>query len=125
MTETAVAVKAPTRQEQKDELFKGKKYTILKEVHLEGDERFQTPFGNKGRHGYVLEEVGNTSNRFIVGASMLTQIAAEYGAVTVPVKDRKRRTKEQKAADDAAAAAAKAAAPVVGDALGAETVPAE
>lgn len=68
MSETATeTVKAPTRTEKMDELFKGKKYDILKEVHLEGEDRFQTPFGNKGRHGFVLQEKG-TDNRFIVGS---------------------------------------------------------
>jgi hypothetical protein len=99
-----------TRQQKMDELFRGKKYEIFKEVHLEGDNRFETPFGNKGRHGFALREVGNPDNKFIVGATMLQQVAEQYGAVEVPAKDRKRRTKEQKAADDAKAAEEKAAA---------------
>lgn len=99
-----------TRKAKMDEFFKGKKFTIAKEVHLDADkDPFVTPFGNKGRHGYVLVEVDNAANKFIIGETMLRQVAADYDAVEMPVKARKRRTKEQKAADDAAAAAAKGA----------------
>jgi hypothetical protein len=97
-----------TRKQKMDELFSGKRFEIVQEIHLEGDQRFETPFGNKGRHGFHLRPEGTTDKGFIVGATMLEQIASEYGAGTLPAKERKRRTKEQKAADDAAAAAAKA-----------------
>jgi len=110
-----------TRQAKMDLLFKGQHYDVIKEIHLEGDQRFQTPFGNKGRHGYALRltegstpaegaaaAAGGDGSQFVVGDTMLEQIAKEYGAVEVPAKERKRRTKEQKAADDAAAAEAKA-----------------
>lgn len=101
-----------TRQEKMDTLFKGKKYKIAKEIHLEGDERFVTPFGHKGRNGYALVlESGEPAviddkklDKFVVGETMLKEIAEKYQAVEVPVKERKRRTKEQKAADDAKAA---------------------
>lgn len=101
-----------TREAKFKELFEGKKFDVKGEIHLEGEQRFQTPFGNKGRHGFVLVEVGNPTNKFIVGETTLREAAEKFGAVEVPVKERKRRTKEQKAADDAADAAAKAEAEV-------------
>lgn len=104
-----------SRQVKLDELFKGKKFTITREIHLEGDERFETPFGNKGRHGFALQEVGNPANEFIVGESMLALVARDYQAVEVPVKERKRRTKDQKEADDIVEAAAKAEKKVAKD----------
>ena len=96
-------------QEKVREAFQGKKFKILKEVHLEEDQRFETLFGNKGRHGVILEEVGNPDNRLIVGNTILRRVADEYGSVELPpeAQKRKRRTKAQKAEDDAAAAARK------------------
>jgi hypothetical protein len=82
---------AANRKAKMDELFAGKKFTILQEIHLNGDERFVTPFGNKGRNGYAISEEGNPSNRFIVGATVLKQAAAEYGAVTLPEPKRKKK----------------------------------
>lgn len=115
MTDTAeapakdrAAALLANRQAKMDELYKGQRYKIIKEIHMEGDERFQTPFGNKGRHGFALENE-STGERHVVGASMLQLIADTYGAVDVPAKERKRRTKEQKAEDDAREAEAKEA----------------
>lgn len=82
---------AANRKAKMDELFEGKKFTILQEIHLNGDERFVTPFGNKGRNGFAISEDGNPSNRFIIGATVLKQVAAEYGAVTLPEPKRKKK----------------------------------
>jgi hypothetical protein len=99
-----------THRQKMDELFSGKKYEIVKEVHLNEGQHFQTPFGNKGRHGFALREVSDHKNHFTVGASVLRKAAEEYGAVELPTAPpRKRRTKEQKAADDARLAAERAA----------------
>jgi hypothetical protein len=105
-----------TRAEIMKRLFDGRKWKVLKEVHLGKNEqtglpdRFKTPFGNKGSHGFVLQEVREDDQdvREVVGATVLKRAAEEFGAVELPVKQRKRRTKEQKASDDAAAAQAKA-----------------
>jgi len=122
MADAAVAEKkdraaslAETRKAKMDALFYGQKYDILKEIKLEGDDRFETPFGNKGRNGFALKlSTGYTArdgqpDKFVIGETMLRQVSEQYGAVEVPVKERKRRTKEQKAADDAQKAAEKAA----------------
>jgi len=100
-----------TRDQKLKELFAGKKFEIVKKVDLDEGQFFQTPLGNKGRHGYALREVGNPGNHFTVGESVLRTAAAEFQAVELPPEPpRKRRTKEQKAADDAREAAEKAAA---------------
>jgi len=66
-------------------LFKDRKYTVHREVHLEGNQRFVTPFGNKGRHGFILDEVGATPpHRMVIGESMLRRVAEEYGSVELP-----------------------------------------
>lgn len=101
-------------QEKVREAFEGKHFTVLKEVHLDEDQRFETAFGNKGRHGVILQEDGNPDNKIIVGATILRRIASEYGAVDLPpeTQKRKRRTKAQKQADDEAAAQLKTEARV-------------
>ncbi len=93
-------------QEKVRATFEGKKFTILEEVHLDKDQRFETAFGNKGRNGYILVEVGNPGNKVIVGATVLRRVASDYASVELPpeAQKRKRRTKAQKAADDAAKA---------------------
>lgn len=98
---------AATRQAKFDELFKGRHYKIVKVIALQGEQRFQTPFGNKGRNGFALipDDRSFTSvaeekaAAIFVGATVLAKAAADYGAVEVPEKVRKRRTSEQKAAD--------------------------
>jgi hypothetical protein len=95
------------RRAKLDKAFKGKRYTIVKKVKLEGNDRFVTPLGHKGKTGVILEEVGNPANKIIVGAVVLRVAADEYGAVDLP--RRRMRTAEEVAAAAAAKAAAKAA----------------
>lgn len=66
------------------QLFEGRKYVIIKEVNLPPDQRFRTPFGNTGRHGYGLAEVDNPENRFMVGVAVLKQAAERFGSVELP-----------------------------------------
>jgi len=76
-----------TRNRKMGELFSGKHYKIQKEVHLEQGQVFKTPFGHKGRHGFVLVEVDESGsqvepkNTFIVGASVLKFAHEEYQAI--------------------------------------------
>ncbi len=101
-----------TRTGKMRSLFYGKKYKILGEVHLKEDEQFQTPFGNKGRNGFVLKEV-DTGTKIIVGEAVLRKANEQYDSILdlPPAKPkRSRRTKAQKAADDAARAAAQSLA---------------
>lgn len=79
---------AANRKAVLDKLFTDRKYVVKGEVHLGPDENgaqqvFQTPLGNKGRHGYVLEEVG-TGERVVFGKTMILRIAEEYGAFELP-----------------------------------------
>lgn len=98
---------AKTRAAKMEALFKDKHYRILGEIHLEPDEQFQTPFGNRGRHGYVLK-AEDTGKKIMVGETILRKAAALYGGIEglPPEKPkRSRRTKAQKAAEDAQKAA--------------------
>jgi len=90
------------REQKMKEAFEGQKFVIEREVHMPEGQVFQTPFGNKGRHGYVLKNVA-TGQLTVVGATVLKRISELYDAVELPEPKRKRRTKAQKAADDAAA----------------------
>lgn len=91
---------AATREAKMVELFSGKHYTVLQEVHLEKGQVFQTPLGNKGRNGYVIEQVDAEGNpvlnaetgrpvRHVVGIQTLTIAQDQFGAVTVPPKPEK------------------------------------
>ncbi len=103
-----------TRAGKMKDLFQGKKYKILGEVHLSKDdnEQFQTPFGNKGRNGFVLKEAASGA-KIIVGEAVLRKADELYRSILnlPPAKPkRSRRTKAQKAEDDAKRAAAQALA---------------
>lgn len=99
---------AVTRKAKFDEYFLDKKYSIIGEVHLDKDPEtgkqqvFQTPFGNKGRHGFVLQEEG-TDNKVVVGATVLRKAAKEYGAVELPEKRTRRAKAESEPGVDGAA----------------------
>lgn len=70
------------RQAKLRELFQGRTWVILKRIHLKRDEVFITPLGDRGRHGYALEDTAN-GRRIVVGETVLRQAAA-LGAVELP-----------------------------------------
>lgn len=76
-----------TRNKKMAELFQGHRYKVEREVHLEPGQVFKTPFGHKGRHGFVLIEVdtdgtvAQPENKFIVGASVLQVAHDDYQAL--------------------------------------------
>lgn len=84
-----------TRKAKLDRLYLGQRYTIVKEIHLEGDARFETPLGNKGRNGFAIVNEDPTQEgdkaKHIVGATLLALIAKDYGAVDLPPAKRKRK----------------------------------
>lgn len=101
-------VLAETRQKKMDALFgNGRKYKVVKEVHVpEGEPRFTTPLGNKGLHGFHIQQIDGPAvddpefkdldpRGFIVGKTVLKQIADLYQGVELPpTKRRKRKTSE-------------------------------
>lgn len=84
----------PGRQQKLDDLFKGKKFVILKEVRLNEDERFRTPLGHTGRHGWIVQEISNPDNKFIVGFSLLQAMHDTYDAVDLPAARLRGRPKK-------------------------------
>jgi hypothetical protein len=102
---------AATRAKKMTDLFEGQKYRILAEIHLGADEQYMTPFGNRGRHGYVLKNT-DTGVKIMVGETVLRQAASVFDAILdlPPIEPkRKRRTRAEKAADDARIAAERVA----------------
>lgn len=71
-----------------DRAYKGKKFKIVKEVHLPPGQVFTTEFGHPARHGYIIEDL-DTGHRKVVTRTLLTMIAARYQGVELP--DRRRR----------------------------------
>lgn len=102
---------AAVRARKMAELFKDQHYRILGEIHLGPSEQYLTPFGNRGRHGYVLKNTA-TGAKIMVGETILRQAADSFDAIIdlpPPPPKRKRRTREEKAADDAQRAAQRSA----------------
>lgn len=81
------ALKA-TQQAKLDAAFAGKTFEIIEEVHLPHGQVFQTQFGTKGRHGYILRDT-ETGERIVVGSRLLRRIAERYQAVTLPTGRRR------------------------------------
>lgn len=81
-----------TKNRKLDETFKGRKFEIVREIHLASDQVFQTRFGNKARHGYVIRDV-ETGEEMVVGNNLLRLINQRYQAVELPVRRRGRPPK--------------------------------
>jgi hypothetical protein len=66
-----------------DAQFTGKKWHIVREIHLPEDQRFQTMFGHQGRHGYILREA-STGEEIVVGRKLFKIIRERYLGVPKP-----------------------------------------
>jgi hypothetical protein len=109
---------------QKDRLYKGQHYTIVREIHLTDGSKFKTPFGHLGVKGYVLvndnPEIANDPEagdmaKHIVGRTLLEQIAGTYSAVELPAKRRPGRPATRSVIrDQEHSAAAAATAQILG-----------
>ncbi len=71
------------KQDRLDEFFRGRKFDIVREVHLDEDHVFKTRFGNLGRHGYVLKDRA-TGEELVVGRTLLRLIHDRYLGVNLP-----------------------------------------
>lgn len=72
-----------SKQRQLDEAFKGKVFDIVREVHLPKGQVFVTQFGQKGQHGYIIQDRA-TGERHVVGWTVLKHIHDRYLGVTLP-----------------------------------------
>jgi len=88
-----------SRQAKYSAFFQGKQYEVEKAVNLDPGQQFQTPFGNKGRTGFVIRDI-KTGDKYTVGASAL-ELGKTFGAITNPpeAKPKKVRAKKEKAAE--------------------------
>lgn len=93
---------AQTREQKLTEFIAGRQFNVESEVHLEGDEHFVTPLGNKGRHGMVIRSTDEAQDGYIVGATML-KLLQERGVIAGDLRP-------PKPAKDAAAEASTAEA---------------
>ncbi len=86
-----------TRKRKLDETFHGKRFRIVREVHLPFGQVYQTIFGNKGRHGYVIENVA-TGEQLVVGLALLRLIHDHYEGVDLPPRRPRGRPPKVRAA---------------------------
>lgn len=82
------------RDRKYEETFAGQKFEILDEVHLPPDKAFQTAFGHRGRHGYIIRNVA-TGEKLVVGKAVLTVAHERYGAVDLPETPLRRRDRRR------------------------------
>lgn len=62
----------------------GVKYEVLGEVHLPKGQKFITPFGNAGRNGWVIREVGSEPPAYYtIGARAMVIAVTEYHVIDV------------------------------------------
>lgn len=66
-----------------DAVFRGRVFDIIREVHLPPGKVFVTQFGNRGRHGYILQD-RNSGEQLVVGTTLLRLIHDRYLGVTLP-----------------------------------------
>jgi hypothetical protein len=85
----------PGRHKRLVDLFAGRKFVILREVHLPEDELFRTPLGHTGRNGWLVQEIGNPENSFIVGLSLLKLMHNKFDAIDLPAPKPRGRPKKQ------------------------------
>lgn len=83
----AQALKA-TMARKLDELFRGRTFDIVSEVHLDEGQVFLTVTGSRARHGYILKD-RDSGEQIAVGTYMLRIIHTRYLGVSLPPDRRK------------------------------------
>lgn len=72
-----------TMLKRMDELFRGKTFDIVREVHLGYDQYFLTVFNRPCRRGYVIRDRAS-GQEYAVGGKTLKAIHDLYLGVTLP-----------------------------------------
>ncbi len=72
-----------------DELFKGRTFDIVSEVHLDAGQVFRTVTGARARHGYILKDRA-TGEQIAVGTYLLRIIHTRFLGVSLPPDRRKK-----------------------------------
>jgi hypothetical protein len=90
-----------TRKARADELFSGRKFEVISEETF--DNSMTTPLGYKVKKGYKLRSVDGKEGlqEFIVGKTLLNQIADEYNAVDKPEPKRRGRPRKAETVEQA------------------------
>jgi hypothetical protein len=81
-----------TRKARMDELFTGKKFTVVEEFKYA--DAVETPLGYKVNKGYRLRAEDGSADIF-VGKALLSQLASDYNAVDKPVAKKRGRPRKQ------------------------------
>lgn len=72
-----------TLLQRMDREYRGRKFDIIRQVHLPAGKVFLTKFGKRGRHGYVIQD-RETGEQQVVGWKMLKRIHDLYLGVNLP-----------------------------------------
>lgn len=89
-----------TKQRKLDELFRDRKWEIVKEfchpraAPGEDQDKDETVLGQWVRRGYVIRDIA-TDEQIVVGNDLLKIIARRYQGVTLPVRRRGRPPKNR------------------------------
>ncbi len=79
---TTKALRA-AQQDKFDAAFRGRKFDIVREVHLPEGQVFKTQFGNYGRRGFILRDRA-TGEEIVVGRRVLRIIHDRFLGVNLP-----------------------------------------
>ncbi len=85
-----VAALRETHEAKLDKVFRGRVFTVVREIHLPAGQVFRTVLGEQARHGYVLVD-RVTGERIAVGAKTLRIIHDRYLGVNLPPDRRRTR----------------------------------
>lgn len=75
-----------------DDLFTGRTFDIVREIHLDPPQVFRTVTGARARHGYILKD-RVTGEQIAVGATMLKIINRRYLGVSLPADKRRKHNR--------------------------------
>jgi hypothetical protein len=70
-----------------DHAFAGRKFDIEQEINLPEGQVYETEFGHRGRHGWILKD-RVSGERKVLGWTVLKLIHDRHGSVELPKKPR-------------------------------------
>lgn len=80
-----------TRKAKMDELFKGRRYTIVEEKKFDTPQ--ETPLGYKVKSGYLIRSTDG-EQEFVVGKALINTLADEYSAIEKPAPKKRGRPRK-------------------------------
>lgn len=83
-----------TAAKKLDELFAGRTFDIVSEIHLDENQVFRTYTGARARHGYILKDRAS-GEQIAVGTTMLKIIHRRYLGVSLPPDKRRKHNRNR------------------------------